>query len=339
MFGIHLDGQMCSSHTYLALFDDPLDSIWHHMRVEFQAATQYSETWEVAAAVFHRATTKSRTRESQRNGLYSLEVAEHVSSTEQHGCRVGNIPPHSLCKRVACPLKKRWDTSKLVLCSSCGPHLVVLLKQSHANIEIKISSSKTSLRTPGGTYSLKHSILCTVAFPGNNSCTSNQPSCQVINDVAIEVRHYKNIKLVWILDQLQQKEDTKHEEGLDPSQKINTGWLREDVDTCMQQLSMIMLSYLILGYSSATSAQLWRNRPSPNFLEKDRFWSHESNWVHKSHLPMSQHVKKENALTWYWPCEQLWLCFGPFWWHNRRQTWRCVGTFLWLLSSNTQSLL
>lgn len=76
---------------------------------------------------------------------------------------------------------------------------------------------------PGGTYSLKHSILCTVAFPGNNSCTSNQTSCQVINDVAIEVRHYKNIKLVWILDQLQQKEDTKHEEGLDPSQKINTG--------------------------------------------------------------------------------------------------------------------
>lgn len=62
------------------------------------------------------------------------------------------------------------------------------------------------------------------------------------------------------------KVDTKHEEGLDPSQKINTGWLWEDVDTCMQQLSMIMLSYLILGYSSATSAQLWRNRPSPNFL-------------------------------------------------------------------------
>lgn len=139
MFGIQLDEQMCSSHTYLALFDDPLDSIWHHMRVEFQAATQYSETWEVATTVFHIATTKSWTRKWQRNGLHSLEVPEHVSSTEQHGRRVGNIPPHSLCKRVACTLKKRWDTSKSVLRSSCAPHLAL----SHARVEIEISPSKT----------------------------------------------------------------------------------------------------------------------------------------------------------------------------------------------------
>lgn len=44
----------------------------------------------------------------------------------------------------------------------------------------------------------------------------------------------------------------------------------EAVHTCMQQLSMIMVSYLILGYSCATSAQLWRNRPSANFLWSNR---------------------------------------------------------------------
>lgn len=130
-----------------------------------------------------------------------------------------------------------------------------------------LNSAKKESRIPEETYSLKHSILCAVAFPGNNTCTSNQPSCQVIDDVAVEVGHYKNIELVGILDQLQQREDTRHEEGLNPHQKIHPDWrLWEDVDTCMQQLSMIMLSYLILGYSSATSAQLWRNRPSPSFL-------------------------------------------------------------------------
>lgn len=36
----------------------------------------------------------------------SLEVSKHVSSTEQHGGRVGNIPSYSLCKRVACTLEK-----------------------------------------------------------------------------------------------------------------------------------------------------------------------------------------------------------------------------------------
>lgn len=36
--------------------------------------------------------------------------------------------------------------------------------------------------------------------------------------------------------------------------------------TCMQQLSMIRFSYLIFGYSSATSAQLCRKSPSPSFL-------------------------------------------------------------------------
>lgn len=44
----------------------------------------------------------------------------------------------------------------------------------------------------------------------------------------------------------------------------------EVVNTCIQQLSMIMFSYLILGYSCATSAQLCRNKPSPNFLKWHR---------------------------------------------------------------------
>ena len=34
----------------------------------------------------------------------------------------------------------------------------------------------------------------------------------------------------------------------------------------MQQLSMIIVSNLILGYSSATSSQHCRNNPSPSFL-------------------------------------------------------------------------
>lgn len=55
------------------------------------------------------------------------------------------------------------------------------------------------------TYSFKHRILCAVAFPRNNSCTTNQPCCQVINDVTIEVGHHQHIKLVWILDQLWQR--------------------------------------------------------------------------------------------------------------------------------------
>ena len=39
--------------------------------------------------------------------------------------------------------------------------------------------------------------------------------------------------------------------------------------TCMQQLSMIMLSYLILGYIFDTSSQHFRNSPSPSFLQQD----------------------------------------------------------------------
>lgn len=61
-------------HTYLSLLDDPLDSIWHHMRVEFQAATQYSETWEVASTVFNTAPTKSRRRQWKKWGLLSCRV-------------------------------------------------------------------------------------------------------------------------------------------------------------------------------------------------------------------------------------------------------------------------
>lgn len=40
--------------------------------------------------------------------------------------------------------------------------------------------------------------------------------------------------------------------------------------TCMQQLSMIMVSNLILGYSSATSSQHCRNSPSPSFLSTNQ---------------------------------------------------------------------
>lgn len=67
----------------------------------------------------------------------------------------------------------------------------------------------------------------------------------------------------------------------------------------MQQLSMIMLSYLILGYSFATSAQLWRNRPSPNFLRKqtNKKKTNNSNWfksLYKSHKIV--HVKRDFLL-------------------------------------------
>lgn len=37
----------------------------------------------------------------------SLEVPQHVSSTEKHGCRVGNVPSHCLCKRVASSLEEK----------------------------------------------------------------------------------------------------------------------------------------------------------------------------------------------------------------------------------------
>lgn len=61
----------------------------------------------------------------------------------------------------------------------------------------------------------------------------------------------------------------------------------------MQQLSMIMLSYLIFGYSCATSAQLWRNRPSPNFLLKKK----RQQWVSVTlQKPPILQVKKEFLL-------------------------------------------
>lgn len=62
------------------------------------------------------------------------------------------------------------------------------------------------------THSLKHSILCAVAFPRNNSCSSNQPCRQVIDDVTVKVGHHQHVKLVRVLDQLQQcdKDDDDH---------------------------------------------------------------------------------------------------------------------------------
>ena len=62
-------------------------------------------------------------------------------------------------------------------------------------------NSEVSQRN-GKTHSLKHSILCTVAFPRNDSCSSNQSCRQVIDNVTIQVWHHQHIKLVWVLDQL-----------------------------------------------------------------------------------------------------------------------------------------
>lgn len=47
----------------------------------------------------------------------SLEVPEHVSSTEQHGCGVCNVPSNSLCKWVACTLKKKKMIREMKNCS------------------------------------------------------------------------------------------------------------------------------------------------------------------------------------------------------------------------------
>lgn len=72
--------------------------------------------------------------------------------------------------------------------------------------KLKYTLNKETTEGSVRTYCLKHSVLCAVAFPRNNSCSSNQPCCQVINNVAIQVGHNQHIKLVRILDQLQQKE-------------------------------------------------------------------------------------------------------------------------------------
>lgn len=53
------------------------------------------------------------------------------------------------------------------------------------------------------THSLKHSILGTVAFTRNNSRSSNQPCCQVVNNVPIQVGHNQHVKLVRVLYELQ----------------------------------------------------------------------------------------------------------------------------------------
>lgn len=67
-----------------------------------------------------------------------------------------------------------------------------------------------------------------------------------------------------------------------PPPPVNSGELRtaggggelQAIHTCMQQLSMIMVSNLILGYSSDTSSQQRRNSPSPSFLSKrETGWS------------------------------------------------------------------
>ena len=47
---------------------------------------------------------------TKTNEVNSLEVPEHVRSTEQHGCGVGDVPSYSLCKGVAGTLKKKRET-------------------------------------------------------------------------------------------------------------------------------------------------------------------------------------------------------------------------------------
>lgn len=67
----------------------------------------------------------------------------------------------------------------------------------------------TETKQSVGTHSLKHSVLRAVAFTGNNSCSSDQPCCQVINNVTIQVGHHQHVKLVRVLDQLQQSNTDK----------------------------------------------------------------------------------------------------------------------------------
>lgn len=153
----------------------------------------------------------------------SLEVPEHVSSTEQHGCGVGNVPSYSLGKWVACTLKEKTDSglsispvrveqSIVMLCQYCSAPLAfhtISCKQRNQNKSSEQLAGQTDVKQARqwkrsvDTHSLKHSILCTVAFPRNNSCSSNQPCGQVIDDVTIEVGHDQHVKLVWVLDQLQ----------------------------------------------------------------------------------------------------------------------------------------
>lgn len=56
------------------------------------------------------------------------------------------------------------------------------------------------------THSLKHSVLCAVALPRNNPCSSDQPCCQVIDDVTVKVWHHQHVELVRVLDQLQRQD-------------------------------------------------------------------------------------------------------------------------------------
>lgn len=92
------------------------------------------------------------------------------------------------------------------------------------------------------TNRFKHCIFGAVTLPWNYTSPTNQPSCQVINDVAIEIGHHKHIKLVWILYKLWTTEQSVIHTEIIPraTQKDRNG-------TCMQQLSMMMFSYLILG--------------------------------------------------------------------------------------------
>lgn len=61
------------------------------------------------------------------------------------------------------------------------------------------------------THSLKHGVLGTIALSWDHSCPADQPSCQVVNDVAIEVGHHQHVKLVWVLDQLEREREAVSE--------------------------------------------------------------------------------------------------------------------------------
>lgn len=56
-----------------------------------------------------------------------------------------------------------------------------------------------------GTDRLEHGVLGAVALSRNHPSSAHQPSCQVVDDVAIEIGHHQDVKLVWVLHQLVNK--------------------------------------------------------------------------------------------------------------------------------------
>lgn len=51
-------------------------------------------------------------------------------------------------------------------------------------------------------HHLEDGVLSAVALPGHHAGAAHQTSCQVVNDVPIEVRHHQDVELVGVLHQL-----------------------------------------------------------------------------------------------------------------------------------------